>query len=177
MLLMENDTLVKIDLENCNIYSSGAGQIATALCTNHALQRLDLSQNLIGVEGAALFAEMLRRNRSLKKLYLSDASIYEKGIQKLIDSLIDNKTLEKLGLPYEYRQEYVTDRRVCYVYSYFDTHEGQQIFPAIRDSWCIILFITFVNLVISLLTAYIDYNLLYTIVGVVIVNILIILFL
>ena len=177
LALKSNHTLLELGLGNCNIDMYGACHLATAFHTNHTLQELCLCSNSIGDEGAALFAEMLRRNRSLKKLYLSDASIHEKGIQKLIDSLIDNKTLEKLGLPYEYRQEYVTDRRVCYVYSYFDTHEGQQIFPAIRDSWCIILFITFVNLVISLLTAYIDYNLLYTIVGVVIVNILIILFL
>ena len=173
-LLSKNYTIVKIHLEKCYIHSGGAGWIAAALCGNCSLQHLDLSQNLIGVEGAALFAEMLHQNKSLKTLHLSDYSIREEGIQMLIDSLIGNTTLEKLGLPYEFRQEYVTDKRVRYIYSDLDTHEGRQIFPAIIDAWCITLFISFVDLVISLLTAYMDYNLLYTVVGIIIVNLLII---
>ena len=111
-VLRTNQTLVHLNLRQCNIESNGACQLASALSANNTLQKLILQNNLIGPEGATAFAEMLLKNKSLKKLDLRDDSIGEEGTQKLSDSLTHNTTIT-LYLPKRYKSSISgVDRRM-----------------------------------------------------------------
>ena len=116
-VLRTNQTLVYLDLEQCNIDDSDGGcQLACALCTNDTLQMLNLGCNPIGVEGATKFAELLLHNTSLKVLAIRHNSIREEGTQKLIDSLTCNSTMKILALPmkYESSSNSAVDTRICF---------------------------------------------------------------
>ena len=87
-----------LNLEQCNIDSDGACQLASALCTNDKLYGLGLQYNPIGVKGATAFTEMLRTNHTLVHLNLGYCNIDSDGACQLASALCTNDTLQKLNL-------------------------------------------------------------------------------
>ena len=114
-MLVENETLTKLYLEDCDISSEGAVELAAALCKNSTLKHLNLSRNPIGVEGASSMSDMLQHNTSLEELYLDDDSVGEEGVHQLINSLKHNQTLKKLWLPEKYESE-TSDHRIRWLW-------------------------------------------------------------
>ena len=110
-MLVENKTLITLNLEDCHISSEGAVELAAALCKNSTLKHLDLDNNPIGVEGASSMSDMLQHNTSLKELRLRDDSVWEEGVHQLINSLKHNQTLRELWLPKKYKSE-TSDHRM-----------------------------------------------------------------
>ena len=109
-MLVENKTLIRLEVDDCSISGHGACKLATALCKNSTLKHLILDRNPIGVEGAFSMSDMLQHNTSLEDLYLLDSSIGKEGIFKLMNSLKHNQTLEVLRLPEKYKLETSEDR-------------------------------------------------------------------
>ena len=70
-MLVENETLIRLDLGDCHINSEGAVKLAAALCKNSTLTHLDLNRNPIGEEGASSMSDLLQHNTSIYQLHLS----------------------------------------------------------------------------------------------------------
>ena len=112
-MLVENKTLIVLDLRYCHISSEGAVKLAAALCKNTILKHLDLDYNPIGVKGASSMSDMLQHNTSLEELHLCDDSVGEERVHQLINSLKHNQTLRRLRLPRKYKSE-TSDHRISW---------------------------------------------------------------
>ena len=93
-------TLTSLWLQDCQISSEGAVELATALCKNTTLRELYLCGNPIGehVEGVTAVATMLVENKSLTQLELQDCHISGQGAGELAAALCKNSTLQFLVL-------------------------------------------------------------------------------
>ena len=112
--LVENKSLIRLKLQDCNISGQGADELAVALYKNSTLEILDLDCNPISVEGASAMSDMLQHNTSLTMLYMGDDSVGEAGVRQLMNSLKYNQTLEYLWLLEKYKSE-TSDRRILWL--------------------------------------------------------------
>ena len=87
-----------LDIENCQIKSDGALQLAAGLTNNKSLETIYLSDNPIGDDGAAALGETITNNVVLKILYMCNCEITSKGFAKLASSLSKNTKLQTLWI-------------------------------------------------------------------------------
>jgi hypothetical protein len=123
-----SNTLIKLELENCEIGDNGckylrrgiernntlkilniaanrftdlgAREIQSFLFRNNSLEKLDLSRNRLGAQRTMDIAKGLSVNHSLKKLRMNINRIGARGAQVLAKMLINNHSLEELELSY-----------------------------------------------------------------------------
>ena len=87
-----------LDIENCQIKSDGAIQLAAGLTNNKSLENIYLSDNPIGEDGAVALGEAITNNVVLKILYMCNCEITSKGFAKLASSLSKNTKLQTLWI-------------------------------------------------------------------------------
>lgn len=98
--LVDNTTVIRIDIEDSYIDDQGAIILSQILQHNNALKCLNLSINPIGNKGAIALAQKLQHNTTLAELYLNDTEIEDEGIIAIAQALYYNTTLTDLHLEY-----------------------------------------------------------------------------
>lgn len=126
--LASNTSLLRLELEQCHLYtrqitelaqglrrnlriefltlrsnsigSDGIRELCQALSTNSQLRSLTLSDNCIQEDSAWLLGEMLRRNRSLRNLYLSSCNLFPGDVKSIANGILRNQEseIERLDL-------------------------------------------------------------------------------
>ncbi|KAL1925738.1 uncharacterized protein VTP21DRAFT_621 [Calcarisporiella thermophila] len=97
--LMENDTLVKVNLKGSEIENLGAVLLAKAIRVNHRLRSLDLTDNCVSDQGLEHIAKALDVNQTLTFIDLSGNEIGDKGIEVFARTLEHpNVALEHIDL-------------------------------------------------------------------------------
>ena len=98
-MLMQNQSLTKVDISRCSIDSTYACCLARALHCNTTLRTLEMSYNSIGERGTLAMAEMLKHNTTLTVLNMSSYnSVGERGALAMAEMLKHNTTLEVLNM-------------------------------------------------------------------------------
>ena len=87
-----------LDIENCQIKSDGALQLAAGLTNNKSLESIYLSDNPIGDDGAAAVGKAITNNVVLRILDMCNCKITSKGFSKLASSLSNNTKLQTLSI-------------------------------------------------------------------------------
>ena len=87
-------TLEKLVLSENEITSTGAGDIAYALCYNKTIHALDLSYNRIGDEGILELLSCLQYNQVLRSIY----TIYNDSDDERVDRVLEMRTAALLAL-------------------------------------------------------------------------------
>ena len=90
--------LETLDLDNCNIESETAVELAHGLSHNCSVKTLNLSYNDVGDEGATALGQTLLKNKTLTRLTLYKSGITTTGGTALATSLLENSTLERLAI-------------------------------------------------------------------------------
>ncbi|XP_060118391.1 NACHT, LRR and PYD domains-containing protein 3-like [Heteronotia binoei] len=94
-----NCKLKKIRLTNCNITSSGSGDLSSVLSTNQTLKDLGLDGNKLEDSGLRLLCEGLRDPRcKIQKIKLDGCRFTSSGCEALSSALSTNQTLKELHL-------------------------------------------------------------------------------
>ena len=121
--LLNNDTLLELNMSNCkisgedianiidasktlqvldvsynNIYDDEADLIGA--CTITSLQKLNISHNYITGQGATFIAQVISKNTSLQELDISHNNIQDYGSIAIGEHLKFNKTLQYINLSY-----------------------------------------------------------------------------
>jgi len=97
--LSQSKTLAKLYLSNCrDVGDRSATVFAEALLQNTSLLLLELSHNRIGDTGAQAFADLLRNNKTLVTLGLGSNHISDLGGVALAEGLRLNSTLATIDL-------------------------------------------------------------------------------
>ncbi|KAL5506162.1 hypothetical protein EMCRGX_G007749 [Ephydatia muelleri] len=97
MMLKENNTVKKLDLEGCELQPEGLEEVIKGVQVNTKLETLDLSNNTIDNKRASCLAHALKHNTTLSELRLRGCSLSDEAICELSGGLKWCK-LKKLDL-------------------------------------------------------------------------------
>eukprot|EP00731_Ephydatia_muelleri_P004610 Em0002g786a len=87
MMLKENNTLKKLDLEGCRLQPEGLEEVIKGVQVNTMLETLDLSYNTIDNKSASCLAHALKRNTTLSELRLIGCGLRDEAICELCGGL------------------------------------------------------------------------------------------
>ena len=113
-MLQQNQSLTKVDIEDCGIDIDCACYLARAFYNNTTLTVLNMSENSVGERGALAMAKMLKHNTTLEEVHMHDAMIYVVnpigvvGAMALVESLAVNQHLKKLYISGKYKNDVIT---------------------------------------------------------------------
>ncbi|KAH3760125.1 NOD3 protein [Pelomyxa schiedti] len=96
--IVENNSLLYLNLDRINLDDSGAAGIGHSLIKNNSLLHINLSENEVGSQGTLALSEALLLNVSLVHLQLSGNHIGEDDCLSISQALTRNHTLLYLGL-------------------------------------------------------------------------------
>ncbi|XP_068741585.1 leucine-rich repeat-containing protein 74B-like [Montipora capricornis] len=96
--LMNNNSIMTLNLSDNCIGADGAIYIAKMLTENPFITELDVSHNELRLQGAYAMSEMLRDNSELLELNLSNNGFEQKGAEPIVEALKHNYTLKSLNL-------------------------------------------------------------------------------
>lgn len=120
--LVNNNTLISLNLYRNNISNMGVQYLAKALIKNQTLKELSLSQNDIEDEGLQYIVEMLKTNRTLTQLWLKGNHISDEGVRALAKVLeSDNTALKELYLSLN---KLITDDSIEPLYDMIKRHQA-----------------------------------------------------
>jgi hypothetical protein len=97
-LFKVNETIHRLNIDNCKIGPEGAKLIGNLIEQNNIIDELSISGNNIGPRGIVYIADVLKVNTTLKKLDLSNNAIGSNGIINILSILAENITIKHLCL-------------------------------------------------------------------------------
>ena len=103
-MLEQNQSLIKVNISNCNIDSDGTCYLARALLSNTTLTLtvLEMRMNSAGSKGAVAIAEILKDNTTLKVLDMCRNAVGRMGALAMAEMLKHNTTLTVLDMSWNY---------------------------------------------------------------------------
>ncbi|KAL5506156.1 hypothetical protein EMCRGX_G007739 [Ephydatia muelleri] len=98
MMLKENNTLKKLDLDGCGLQPEGLEEVIKGVQVNTKLGTLNLSFNTIDNKRASCLGMMLKDNNTLKKLNIKVCELQPEGLEEVIKGVQVNTMLKTLDL-------------------------------------------------------------------------------
>ncbi|XP_051829225.1 leucine-rich repeat-containing protein 74B [Antechinus flavipes] len=110
LALMNNTSIVRLNLSDNWLNEEGVAAIAGMLKENCFIADLDLSDNKLGVKGAKALCAALMENTSLRRLRLSGSDLGTQATKDVADTLMVNTKMELLDLSHNLLDEEAGER-------------------------------------------------------------------
>ncbi|XP_074148560.1 leucine-rich repeat-containing protein 74B isoform X2 [Sminthopsis crassicaudata] len=110
LALMNNTSIVKLNLSDNWLNEEGMAAIAGMLKENCFITDLDLSDNKLGAKGAKALCAALMENTSVRRLRLSGSELGTQATKDVADTLMINTKMELLDLSHNFLDEEAGER-------------------------------------------------------------------